>query len=152
LERDQVSDYQHVVYLTSNGHVHELYYPLGATGPQWATTDLIADTGAPAAVAGSALTSWAGASISLVVGREDFTFTGSGWIPGTTVQVESDYPVSGSGTESIQNSYTYVVDAEGTFGDTISASSYLTPGEHLVIAVTDAASGQSAEAEGITPD
>jgi hypothetical protein len=39
-----VSDYQHVVYLTSDGHVHELYYPLGATGPQWATTDIITDT------------------------------------------------------------------------------------------------------------
>ena len=51
--------YQHVVYLTGDGHVHELYYPLGATGPEWATTDIITDTGAPAAVAGSALTSWA---------------------------------------------------------------------------------------------
>ncbi len=91
-------------------------------------------------------------SISLVVRREDFTFTGSGWIPGNRVQVESDYPVSGSGTESIQNSYTYAVAVDGTFGDTISGRPYFTPGEYLTIAVTDAASGQSAEAEGITPD
>ena len=62
-----MSDYQHVVYLTSDGHVHELYYPLGATGPRWATTDVIADTGAPAAVAGSALTSWADAHYQHVV-------------------------------------------------------------------------------------
>ncbi len=49
------SVYQHVIYLSADGHVHELYFKLG-TGP-WLVNDLTAITGAPQAVPG-ALTSW----------------------------------------------------------------------------------------------
>jgi hypothetical protein len=50
---------QHVVYEAADGHLHELYYPLGVTGATWAVNDLTESAGAPAPVAGSALTSWA---------------------------------------------------------------------------------------------
>jgi hypothetical protein len=51
--------YQHVAYLTPDGHVHELFLEIGA-GP-WKHTDLmIAVPAAPPAAAGSALTSWWG--------------------------------------------------------------------------------------------
>jgi hypothetical protein len=52
---------QHAVYLTADGHVHELYYPLYWMGAQWGVNDLMqsAGAGALAAVTGSALTSWA---------------------------------------------------------------------------------------------
>ncbi len=51
---------QHVVYQSIDGHVHELYYSIGGTGPLWQTTDLTADTGAPRAAGGSSeITSWA---------------------------------------------------------------------------------------------
>ena len=46
------SRYQHVICLSADQHVHELYYPLA--GGSWANNDLGA-----VAVAGSALTSWA---------------------------------------------------------------------------------------------
>jgi hypothetical protein len=49
--------YQHVIYLSPDQHVHELFYPLA--GGAWAVNDLTVMTGAPGAVAGSALTSWA---------------------------------------------------------------------------------------------
>jgi len=49
--------YQHVIYLSPDQHVHELYYPLA--GGTWAGGDLTADTGSARAARGSALTSWA---------------------------------------------------------------------------------------------
>jgi hypothetical protein len=48
--------YQHVVFLANDGHVHELYDALGAG--HWAHNDLTANTGAPAAVAGSPIGCW----------------------------------------------------------------------------------------------
>ncbi len=47
---------QHVAYETADGHVHELYYPIGGTGPLWQTTDLTAATGAPPAASPRAST------------------------------------------------------------------------------------------------
>ena len=49
--------YQHVIYMSADQHVHELFYPLA--GGAWAVNDLTIITGAPPAAAGSALTSWA---------------------------------------------------------------------------------------------
>lgn len=48
--------YQHVAYLSADGHVHELYLRLG--GRAWAQNDLNVSTSAPPALPGSALTSW----------------------------------------------------------------------------------------------
>ena len=44
-------NYQHVVYITSDGHAHELYYPLA--GGRWKQNDLTASAGAPPALSGS---------------------------------------------------------------------------------------------------
>jgi len=49
------SVYQHVVFISADGHIHELYFKLGA-GP-WLVNDLTATLSAPAAIPG-ALTSW----------------------------------------------------------------------------------------------
>ena len=49
--------YQHVIYLSADQHVHELYYPLA--GGTWSGGDLTAVTASAPAAAGSALTSWA---------------------------------------------------------------------------------------------
>jgi Zinc dependent phospholipase C len=49
------SAYQHVVYISADGHVHQLYFRLGA-GP-WLANDLTAMLGAPQAIPGG-LTSW----------------------------------------------------------------------------------------------
>jgi hypothetical protein len=49
------SVYQHVVYLSADGHIHEMYFKLG-TGP-WVAGDLTAATGAPPAIPGT-LASW----------------------------------------------------------------------------------------------
>jgi hypothetical protein len=48
--------YQHVVYVSADGHVHELYDALGAGS--WAHNDLTGKTGAPAAAGGSSLAAW----------------------------------------------------------------------------------------------
>ena len=48
--------YQHVVYLSADGHAHELYAHLA--GGIWRETDLTATARAPGAVPGSALSSW----------------------------------------------------------------------------------------------
>jgi GH25 family lysozyme M1 (1,4-beta-N-acetylmuramidase) len=48
--------YQHVAYVTADGHVRELYFRL--SGGSWAQNDLTRLAGAPPAVPGSALTSW----------------------------------------------------------------------------------------------
>ena len=45
--------YQHVVYLSGDGHAHELYQPLN--GGAWKQGDLTAATAAPAAIPGSAV-------------------------------------------------------------------------------------------------
>jgi hypothetical protein len=57
--------YQHVIFLSADQHVHELYYPLA--GGSWAVNDLTSSTGSPAAAAGSALTSWADARYQHVI-------------------------------------------------------------------------------------
>ena len=57
--------YQHVVYLTGDGHVHEMYFRIG--GRKWSHGDLTATLGAPPAAAGSALTSWTDAHYQHVV-------------------------------------------------------------------------------------
>jgi hypothetical protein len=46
---------QHVVYVTADGHINELYFPL--SGGRWKQNDLTASAGAPPAMPGSAMTS-----------------------------------------------------------------------------------------------
>jgi hypothetical protein len=58
------SSFQHVVYLTADGHLHELYRPRGASS--WSAGDLTAATGATPAQFG-ALTSWNDGSAQHVV-------------------------------------------------------------------------------------
>ena len=48
--------YQHVVYISADRHIHELYFPIG--GGRWHQNDLTATVGAAPAIRGSALTSW----------------------------------------------------------------------------------------------
>jgi hypothetical protein len=48
--------YQHVVYLSPDGHARDLRVPLG--GGTWKESDLTGSAGAPSAAVGSALTSW----------------------------------------------------------------------------------------------
>jgi hypothetical protein len=50
-------EYQHIIFVSADQHVHELFYPLAGGG--WASTDLTAQAGAPATVDRTALTSWA---------------------------------------------------------------------------------------------
>ena len=57
--------YEHVIFISADQHVHELYYPLA--GGNWGNNDLTAVTSAPAAAAGSALTSWAGTAYQHVI-------------------------------------------------------------------------------------
>ncbi|HEY7144998.1 MAG TPA: hypothetical protein VH637_12195 [Streptosporangiaceae bacterium] len=59
------SRYQHVVFASADGHLHELYYNLTAGG--WGTGDLTASTGGPAAAGRTGtLASWADASFQHV--------------------------------------------------------------------------------------
>ncbi len=63
------SQKQHVVYLTPDGHVHELYQStssLGNGGP-WMHQEIVSHAGTPTAAAGSALTSWAGTKTQHVI-------------------------------------------------------------------------------------
>jgi hypothetical protein len=77
--------FQHVIYLTGDGHVNELYFPIG--GGSWVHNDLTSDTGAPPAVAHSALASWAHRNFQHVVfltadGHVDelyFPISGGSW-------------------------------------------------------------------------
>ena len=48
--------YQHVVYGSADGHIHELYFRLN--GSRWHQNDLTVKVGAAPAMRGSALTSW----------------------------------------------------------------------------------------------
>jgi len=50
-------EYQHVIFVSADQHVHELFYPLA--GGAWVVYDLTAVAGSPATVGGSALTGWA---------------------------------------------------------------------------------------------
>ena len=83
------------------------------------------------------------ATISLYIGSGEFTFTGSGWVAGTTVQVTSDFIFA---TGDIPGGpYGVTVAADGTFRDTIPANYFGSAGQ-LDIYAKDANSGQTASA------
>jgi hypothetical protein len=82
-------------------------------------------------------------TISLSIGREEFTVTGSGWVAGTTVQVTSYFSFAGGPDISGSNGVT--VAADGTFRDTIQVNYFGTAGR-LFVQATDSNSGQSASA------
>jgi hypothetical protein len=77
--------YQHVAYLSSDAHVHELYLRL--SGGRWAQNDLTATARAPAALLGTTLTSWVNATSQHMaylapdghVREVYFRFAGGGW-------------------------------------------------------------------------
>jgi len=82
-------------------------------------------------------------TISLFIGRGEFTFTGAGWVPGTTVQVTSDYV---NATSDFPGQYgPYSVAADGMFRDTIPVNYFGSAGR-LFVEAKDGASGQSASA------
>ena len=78
--------YQHVAYMSADGHLHELYFRLSGGGG-WKATDLTLAARAPAALFGSALSSWANATSQQVAyvavdGHAHqlyYRFSGGGW-------------------------------------------------------------------------
>ncbi len=81
-------------------------------------------------------------TISVLIYTSEFTVIGSGWAPGTTVQVTSNYD---NGTSNFPGSGgPYPVAADGTFSGTIPAipNSYFNTEGTLFVEATDAHSGQ----------
>jgi len=83
------------------------------------------------------------ATISLYIGVGEFTFTGSGWVAGTTVQVTSEFIFA---TDNIHGGpYGVTVAADGTFRETIPVNYFGSAGQ-LDVYAQDANSGQTASA------
>jgi hypothetical protein len=61
------SPYQHLGYISSNQHVLDAFAPLGQSGAKWQLADINVQTGAPAAIRGSPLTSWVDITFQHVV-------------------------------------------------------------------------------------
>jgi hypothetical protein len=81
-------------------------------------------------------------TISVFIGRSEFTVTGSGWDPGHAVQVISNYD---NGTDFPGRGGPYLVAPDGTFSGTIPAipDSYFSTEGTLFVEATDTHSGQS---------
>jgi hypothetical protein len=119
-------NFQHVIYLTGDGHVHELYFPIG--GSSWAVNDLTQDTGAPSAVAGSALTSWADPNFQHViyltadghVHELYFPIGGGFWATGDLVSITNSPPtVAGGALTSWADPTGGVVTGSATVPDVV---------------------------------
>jgi Ricin-type beta-trefoil lectin domain-like len=71
---------------------------------------------------------------TVTVGAGEFSFTGTGFVPGSTVQVTSSFQTS-FGSPLGGGPYTYTVAADGSFGDSISVDYFESAGSLTVKAV-----------------